>query len=230
MLANRVLRAASSCSGIGPGGCITTYASRSTGVLASCGCPEGSARSIPSVRRGGLPRRGPSAGVHTTLEGVISVRRVRRRRRHRRGTPVPGHLLPSTRTTLVGAVVPGRTPRRHGRREAARDASSLSARRRDASSQGAVAVGYTSTTSSPPPGWDPEGHPRSGPQSDERNEEVKADPDRLWRSDLPAARRPRSPLKPSVGRSDRLMRLEALTTSTASVRPVGDIFGRERAA
>ena len=37
------------------------------------------------------------------------------------------------------------------------------------------------------PGWDPEDHPRSV-LSGRTNDEVKADPDRLWRSDLPAAR------------------------------------------
>jgi bifunctional non-homologous end joining protein LigD len=36
-------------------------------------------------------------------------------------------------------------------------------------------------------GWDPEEHPRSA-LSGRTNEEVKADPDRLWRSDQPAAR------------------------------------------
>jgi bifunctional non-homologous end joining protein LigD len=36
-------------------------------------------------------------------------------------------------------------------------------------------------------GWDPEEHPRSV-LSGRTNDEVKADPDRLWRSDLPAAR------------------------------------------
>jgi len=35
-------------------------------------------------------------------------------------------------------------------------------------------------------GWDPEDHPRSA-VSGRTNEEVKADPDRLWRSDAPAA-------------------------------------------
>src|SRR5215207_10267731 len=37
------------------------------------------------------------------------------------------------------------------------------------------------------PGWDPEDPPRSV-LSGRTNDEVKADPDRLWRSDLPAAR------------------------------------------
>jgi bifunctional non-homologous end joining protein LigD len=36
------------------------------------------------------------------------------------------------------------------------------------------------------PGWDPEGYPRSV-LSGRTNDEVKADPDRIWRSDLPAA-------------------------------------------
>ena len=36
------------------------------------------------------------------------------------------------------------------------------------------------------PGWDPEDHPRSV-LSGRTNDEVKADPDRMWRSDLPAA-------------------------------------------
>jgi bifunctional non-homologous end joining protein LigD len=36
-------------------------------------------------------------------------------------------------------------------------------------------------------GWDPEDHPQSA-LSGRTNEEVQADPDRLWRSDLPAAR------------------------------------------
>ena len=36
------------------------------------------------------------------------------------------------------------------------------------------------------PGWDAEDHPRSV-LSGRTNDEVKADPDRLWRSDLPAA-------------------------------------------
>src|SRR6202040_3545364 len=43
-------------------------------------------------------------------------------------------------------------------------------------------------------GWDPEQHPRSV-LSGRTNDEVKADPDRMWRSDLPAARAS-IPLKP----------------------------------
>ncbi|MGZ4649916.1 MAG: DNA polymerase ligase N-terminal domain-containing protein, partial [Kineosporiaceae bacterium] len=45
-------------------------------------------------------------------------------------------------------------------------------------------------------GWNPEDHPRSV-LTGKTNDEVKADPDRLWRSDLPAARAA-VPLKPST--------------------------------
>ena len=45
----------------------------------------------------------------------------------------------------------------------------------------------TSTTSTRSPGWDAEDYPRSV-LSGRTNDEVKADPHRLWRSDLPAAR------------------------------------------
>ena len=44
------------------------------------------------------------------------------------------------------------------------------------------------------PGWNPEDHPYSV-RSGRTNEQVKADPDRLWRSDLPA-QRASIPLKP----------------------------------
>jgi bifunctional non-homologous end joining protein LigD len=47
------------------------------------------------------------------------------------------------------------------------------------------------------PGWDPEDHPRSV-LSGRTNEEVKADPDRIWRADLPPARASVS-LRPSAG-------------------------------
>jgi bifunctional non-homologous end joining protein LigD len=61
------------------------------------------------------------------------------------------------------------------------------------------------------PGWDPEDHPRSV-LSGRTNDEVKADPDRLWRSDLPAARAS-VPLKAPVvdpPSEDELAALDAL--------------------
>jgi bifunctional non-homologous end joining protein LigD len=72
-------------------------------------------------------------------------------------------------------------------------------------------------------GWDPEDHPRSV-LSGRTNEEVRADPDRLWRSDLPAAEasialRPTTVAGPSV---EELAALDAL-------RPGGgtwEVFGR----
>ena len=72
-------------------------------------------------------------------------------------------------------------------------------------------------------GWDAEDHPRSV-LTGRTNDEVKADPDRLWRSDLPAARASLA-LKPSsVGAPTvtELGELDALTSSG-----VWRIFGRE---
>jgi bifunctional non-homologous end joining protein LigD len=57
-------------------------------------------------------------------------------------------------------------------------------------------------------GWDPEDHPVSV-LSGRTNDQVKADPDHLWRSDLPAdqasiALRPRGPTPDELGRLDEL--------------------------
>jgi bifunctional non-homologous end joining protein LigD len=62
-------------------------------------------------------------------------------------------------------------------------------------------------------GWDAEDHPRSV-LSGRTNDEVKADPDRMWRSDLPAARAS-VPLKPSTDRV-RGEELEELETFAGS--------------
>jgi bifunctional non-homologous end joining protein LigD len=72
-------------------------------------------------------------------------------------------------------------------------------------------------------GWDPEDHPRSV-LSGRTNDEVKADPDRMWRSDQPAARAA-VPLKPSADPAgdDALRELDGL-------RPSGGgwhVFGRD---
>jgi bifunctional non-homologous end joining protein LigD len=72
-------------------------------------------------------------------------------------------------------------------------------------------------------GWDPEEHPRSV-LSGRTNDEVKADPDRLWRSDLPApeaAIRLRPPVFEPVSRSE----LRALDRLGSSGR--WEVFGRE---
>ena len=70
-------------------------------------------------------------------------------------------------------------------------------------------------------GWDPEDHPRSV-LSGRTNDEVKADPERLWRSDLPAAEAS-IPVRPvATGPSEEeLAALEALGDKGA-----WDVFGR----
>jgi bifunctional non-homologous end joining protein LigD len=69
-------------------------------------------------------------------------------------------------------------------------------------------------------GWDPEDHPRSV-VSNRTNDEVKADPDRVWRSDLPADRAS-VPLRPSTVDPGELAALDELG-------PEGrwTVFGRE---
>jgi bifunctional non-homologous end joining protein LigD len=72
-------------------------------------------------------------------------------------------------------------------------------------------------------GWNPENYPASV-LSGRTNDEVKADPDRLWRSDLPAARaavllKPEQVAGPSA---DELDALDALSASGAWT-----VFGRE---
>jgi bifunctional non-homologous end joining protein LigD len=69
-------------------------------------------------------------------------------------------------------------------------------------------------------GWNAEDHPRSV-LSGRTNDEVKADPDRLWRSDLPAARAA-VPLKVSPVGDDELRELDRLRTSG-----VWPVFGRD---
>ena len=68
-------------------------------------------------------------------------------------------------------------------------------------------------------GWDPEAHPRSV-ISGRTNDEVKADPDRLWRSDLPAAQASVSLRRPEVS-VDELSALDDLHD-----HGTWEIFGR----
>jgi bifunctional non-homologous end joining protein LigD len=71
-------------------------------------------------------------------------------------------------------------------------------------------------------GWDPEDHPRSV-RSGRTNDEVKADPDRIWRSDLPAARAsvPVKPVTDTVGEQE-LADLDALHSAGS-----WHVFGRD---
>jgi bifunctional non-homologous end joining protein LigD len=68
-------------------------------------------------------------------------------------------------------------------------------------------------------GWDPEDHPRSV-LTNRTNDEVKADPDRLWRSDLPAAQASVSLRRPDVS-VDELSALDDLHD-----HGTWEIFGR----
>jgi bifunctional non-homologous end joining protein LigD len=71
-------------------------------------------------------------------------------------------------------------------------------------------------------GWDPEEHPRSV-LSGRTNDEVKADPDRLWRSDLPAAQASIALRPPTVPgpTDDELAALDALGKQGS-----WDVYGR----
>jgi bifunctional non-homologous end joining protein LigD len=71
-------------------------------------------------------------------------------------------------------------------------------------------------------GWDPEDHPRSV-LSGRTNDEVKADPDRLWRSDLPPAQASVA-LRPPAVAGPSHDELAALDKLGASGR--WDVFGR----
>jgi bifunctional non-homologous end joining protein LigD len=72
-------------------------------------------------------------------------------------------------------------------------------------------------------GWSAEDHPRSV-VTGRTNDQVKADPDRLWRSDLPAARAA-VPLKPSsaTASDEELRELDALRPSGGAWH----VFGRD---
>jgi bifunctional non-homologous end joining protein LigD len=72
-------------------------------------------------------------------------------------------------------------------------------------------------------GWSAEDHPRSV-LTGRTNDEVQADPDRMWRSDLPAARAS-VPLKADAARPPSADELDALDAFGASGR--WHIFGRE---
>jgi bifunctional non-homologous end joining protein LigD len=71
-------------------------------------------------------------------------------------------------------------------------------------------------------GWNAEDHPQSA-LTGRTNDEVKADPDRLWRSDLPAARAA-IPLKPPIVAvsNEELRQLEGIRS-----QGVWDVFGRQ---
>ena len=171
----------SSCNGTGRAGCTTTSGWRWVGCSRAGPFPAAPRRRVGSSRR--LPRRGPSARV-LRLRGRYPRGRVRRRRRHRLGRRHVGALLPARGSR------PGR--RRRPRRAA------HGAERPEA--QGQVRPRRTSVDEAGKESWLLL-HKRTGSSSragtrrsirapvlsGRTNDEVKADPDRLWQSDLPAA-------------------------------------------
>ena len=151
------------------------------GVLVSWAVPKGPTLD-PDVRRLGVPRRGPPV-EYFDFEGVIPA-----------GEYGGGDVIVWDAGTWEpthgdgrprGAVADGELhvdlfgEKLRGRFVLVRTEDGRAARNRGCC--------CTNTTSTPSPGWDPEDHPRSV-LSGRTNDEVKADPDRLWRSDLPAAR------------------------------------------
>ena len=177
-------RAGSSCSGTGPGGCTTTCGSRSTACSSAGRCPKGPTLD-PTVRR---------AAVHVEdhpieyidFEGVIPA-----------GEYGGGDVIVwdagtwephRRRTTRRRALARRRAARRAVRARSCAGGSSWSARGRGRRRQGEWLLLHKRDEHAVA-GWDPEEHPRSV-LSGRTNDEVKADPDRLWRSDLPGRARP----------------------------------------
>ena len=172
---------ASSCSGTAPAGCTTTSGSRSTACWSAGRCRRG--------RRS--TRTCDAAAFHVEdhpldyfdFEGVIPAGRVRRRRRHRVGL---GHLGAARDRGPAGRGRDRRAALRPVRARSCTAGSCWCARGEPASGKEQWLLLHKHDEHAVE-GWDAEDHPRSV-MSGRTNDEVKADPDRLWRSDLPAAR------------------------------------------
>ena len=117
------------------------------------------------------------------FEGVIPSGAVRRRRRHRLGHAAPGSRTPTD--DPAAAVAAGELHAdMHGQKLRGRLVLVRTGHAdRSGKEQWLLLHKHDEYAVS---GWDPEDHPRSV-LSGRTNDEVKADPDRLWRSDLPPA-------------------------------------------
>ena len=154
------------------------------GVLASAGRCRRDRRSTPAVRRMAVHVEDHPM-EYADFEGVIPARRVRRRRRHRVG---PRHLGAAEADDPVAAIAAGELhldlygEKLRGRFVLVRTGGPG---KEDQGEKEQWLLLHKHDEHAVE-GWDPEEHPRSV-LSGRTNDEVKADPDRRWHSDRPAA-------------------------------------------
>ena len=211
----------SSCSVTAPAGCTTTSGWRSTGCS-----PAGPFRRAPRSTRRCAARRSTS---RTTRSSTSTSRGSSRpastaAATSSSGTPAPGsHYYQREGRDPVDAVAPRRAAHGAGRPEAARAGSSSSGRpwTTPARRAGCCCTRRTTFVGG-----------RAGTRrsirvrcsSGRTNDEVKADPDRLWRSDLPAAEAAIALHPPTFEPATRA-ELRALDRLGAS--GTWEVFGRE---